>query len=322
MNDRFTAMKLFARVARIESFSAAADEMGMTQPTASRIVAALEKQIGAALLIRSTRAVKLTEAGADYLARCEDILAAVEEAEHAARGTGELRGTLRVAASSSFAIRMLMPRLARFADQHPSLRMEFMLSDAPHDLIGESIDVALRIGALSDSSTVARKVGTVHRVLVAAPSYLARAGTPAAPHDLAAHTIILGPAGRGSEGWSFRKGDQTITVRVEGRFIVDAAEAASVAAVAGLGVLSTGQPSVQAELETGQLVRLLPDWEMGASDISVILPAGRAAKPSARAFANFIAEEVREIEVRFPVDAGTVRRHSKLLQRHNGWNSA
>jgi DNA-binding transcriptional LysR family regulator len=300
MNDRFTAMKLFARVARTESFSSAADEMGMTQPTASRIVAALEKQIGAALLTRSTRAVKLTEAGADYLARCEDILAAVEEAEHAARGTDELRGTLRVAASYSFAIRMLMPRLARFADRHPELRMEFMLGDATHDLIGDSVDVAVRIGALTDSTAVARKVGTVHRVLVAAPRCLTRAGTPVEPHELAAHVIILGPAGKGSEGWSFRKDGQTVTVRVEGRYIVDAAEAATVAAVAGLGVLSTGQRSVQTELETGQLVRLLPDWEMGSSDISVLLPAGRAAKPSARAFLNFVADEIREIEACFP----------------------
>jgi DNA-binding transcriptional LysR family regulator len=300
MNDRFTAMRLFVRVARTESFSAAAEEMGMTQPSASRIVAALEKRIGAALLTRSTRAVRLTAAGADYLARCEDILAAVAEAEHAARGAGEFRGTLRVAASYTFAIRMLMPRLPRFADRHPELRMEFMLGDAPHDLIGESVDVALRIGALSDSSVVARKVGAVHRVLVAAPRYLVRAGTPAEPRELAAHAIIVGPAGRGSEAWSFRKGDRTIAVRVQGRYVVDATEAASAAAVAGLGVLSTGQRSVQAELEAGQLVRLLPDWGMGSSDISVILPAGRAAKPSARAFANFIAEEIREIEARFP----------------------
>lgn len=107
-------------------------------------------------------------------------------------------------------------------------------------------------------------------------------------------------SGRGSEGWSFRKAGQTIIVRVAERYIVDAAEAASVAAVAGLGVLSTGQRSVQTELETGRLVRLLPDWEMGSSDISAILPAGRAAKPSARAFANFIAEEIREIEACFP----------------------
>src|SRR6201990_1131648 len=117
MNDRFTSMQLFVRVARSGSFSSAAREMRMTQPTASRIVAALEKQVGVALLLRSTRAVTLTEAGADYLARCETILAALDEADHAARGTGELRGTLRVATSTSFAVRSVMPRVQDFKDK-------------------------------------------------------------------------------------------------------------------------------------------------------------------------------------------------------------
>src|SRR6202000_1118825 len=133
MNDRFTSMQLFVRVARSGSFSTAAHEMGMTQPTASRIVAALEKQVGVALLMRSTRAVTLTEAGADYLARSEAILAALDEADHAARGTGELRGTLRVATSPVFASRTVMPRLAEFADKHPKLRIEFALEGARHE---------------------------------------------------------------------------------------------------------------------------------------------------------------------------------------------
>src|ERR1700744_3147441 len=124
MNDRFTSMQLFVRVARSGSFSTAAHEMGMTQPTASRIVVALEKQVGGALRTRSTRAVTLTEAGADYLARAEAILAALDEADHAARGTGELRGTLRIALSTSFAVRSVLPRLKPFSQQHPRLRME------------------------------------------------------------------------------------------------------------------------------------------------------------------------------------------------------
>lgn len=300
MNDRFTSMQLFVRVARSGSFSVAAREMGMTQPTASRIVAALEKQVGVALLTRSTRAVTLTEAGADYLARSEAILAALDEADHAARGTGELRGTLRVATSPPFAIRTIMPRLARFIEQHPKLRIEFALDDARQDLIGDSVDVAVRIGTLSDSTAVARKIGTVHRVLVAAPAYLARAGMPLAPSDLVGHMFIIGPAGRSSEGWSFRKGGKATSVRVQGRLVVNAAEAAAAAAIAGLGILSTGQGGVQAELEAGSLVRLLPDWEIGTSDIHVILPAGRAAKASARAFADFVAAQVRENEAIFP----------------------
>ncbi|WP_198017137.1 LysR substrate-binding domain-containing protein [Methylocapsa acidiphila] len=160
--------------------------------------------------------------------------------------------------------------------------------------------MAVRIGALSDSTAVARKVGAVHRVLVAAPAYLAQVETPLTPSDLLGHTLIIGPAGRSSEGWSFRKGGKTTSVRVQGRLVIDAAEAATAAAIAGLGVLSTGQGGVQAELEAGSLVRLLPDWEIGTSDINLILPAGRAARASARAFADFIAAQLREIKATVP----------------------
>jgi DNA-binding transcriptional LysR family regulator len=294
MNDRFTAMQLFVRVARSGSFSVAGREMGMTQPTASRIVAALERQVGVALLTRSTRAVTLTEAGADYLARSEMILAALDEADHAARGTGELRGTLRVATSPTFASKTIMPRLARFIDQHPKLRIEFTLDDARHDLIGDSVDVAVRIGILNDSTAVARKIGTVHRIIVASPLYLSRAGTPLTPADLTKHTLIVGPAGGSSEGWSFRRDGKTTSVRVQGRLVIDATEAATAAAIAGLGIFSTGERSILAELASGTLVRVLPDWKIGSSDINVILPAGRAAKASARAFADFVAAQVRE----------------------------
>jgi DNA-binding transcriptional LysR family regulator len=297
MNDRFFSLQLFARVARIGSFSAAGREMGISQPTASRIVIALEKQIGVALFVRTTRAVTLTEAGADYLSRIESILTALEEADHAARGTGELRGILRVAASSGFAIHGVLPRLPRFTDQHPGLRVEFILNDDRQDLVGESVDVAMRAGVLDDSMAVARKVGTVRRVVVAAPAYLAKTGTPSVPGDLADHTTIVGPAGRVIEGWTFRRDGKTISVRVKGRFVLNVMDAAVAAAAAGLGILSTGDLSVMSELETGQLVRVLPDWEMGLADINVVLPAGRAAKPSARAFADFMEAEFRELQV-------------------------
>lgn len=305
MNDHVTLLQVFVRVARAGSFSAAAREMGMPQPTVSRLVAALERRVGVALLMRSTRAVALTESGAGYLERSEAILAAIEEADHAARGTGELRGTLRVATSHSLAVRTLLPRLPRFAAQHPKLRMEFTLGDAPHDLIGESIDVAVRVGIREDSSLVRLKVGTAHRAVVASPDYVARAGAPTVPSDLAGHAVIVGPAGHGPDGWTFRKGGKTITVRVEGRFVIGTGEAAAAAAVAGLGILSTGHRGVQTELSTGTLIRLLPDWEMAASDIGVLLPAGRAAKPSARAFAAFVAEQIRQMEAESPWNTTT-----------------
>jgi DNA-binding transcriptional LysR family regulator len=313
MNDRFFSLQLFARVARSGSFSVAGREMGISQPTASRIVAALEKQVGVALFVRTTRAVTLTEAGSDYLSRIESILAALEEADHAARGTGELRGLLRVATSYGFAIHGVLPRLARFTDQHPSLRMEFVLNDDRQDLVGESVDVAVRIGVLGDSTAVARKIGTVHRIVVAAPSYLAKAGAPSDPRDLADHATIVSPAGRVMEGWAFQRDGMTRSVRVEGRFILNGTHAAVAAAVAGLGILSAGDLSVKNELETGRLVRVLPDWEMGSADINVVLPAGRAAKPSARAFSDYMAAELRDLRT---TRSGAERIDSYSMDRH------
>src|ERR1700756_3357550 len=166
MNDRFFSMLLFVRVGRTGSFSVAGGGVGVSQPTASRIVAALEKKVGTALLTRTTRGVTLTEAGVDYLVRAEAILAALDEADHAARGTGELRGTLRVVTSSSSAVRGILPRLSSFSDHHPNLRIEFILTDQRHALIGDAVDVALRVGTLADSTAVARKIGVINRVLV------------------------------------------------------------------------------------------------------------------------------------------------------------
>jgi DNA-binding transcriptional LysR family regulator len=294
MNDRFYSLQLFARVARTGSFSIAGRELGISQPTASRIIAALEKQVGVALLTRTTRAVTLTEAGTDYLARVEAILAALNEADHAARGTGELRGLLRIAMSTSSAVRNVLPRMSRFTDQHPELRIEFVLNDEKQDLVGDAVDVALRIGSLPDSSAVARKIGVVQRTLAASPDYLARAGTPLTPSDLTRFSIIVGPAGRGTEGWVFSKNGKTTSVRVDGRFILNGGEGATAAAVAGLGIVSSGALGMLKELESGLLVRVLPDWEMGSADVHVVLPAGRAAKPSARAFAAFIRAELTD----------------------------
>lgn len=297
MNDRFYSLQLFARVARTGSFSIAGRELGISQPTASRIVAALEKQVGAALLMRTTRAVTLTEAGTDYLARVEGILAALDEADHAARGTGELRGVLRIALSTSLALRCVLPRISRFTDQHPNLRVEFVLNDEKQDLVGDALDVALRVGSLADSSAVARKIGVVHRVLAASPDYLAKTGVPRTPADLSDFSIIVGPAGRGIEGWVFKKNGKTTSVRVDGRFILNGGEGATAAAVAGLGIISAGALGMLRELQSGLLVRVLPEWEMGSADIHAILPAGRAAKPSARAFSDFISAEFGELDV-------------------------
>jgi DNA-binding transcriptional LysR family regulator len=296
MNDRFLALQIFVRVARSGSFSAVARETGYSQPSVSRIVSELEMQVGVSLLTRTTRAVTLTEAGSEYLARAQSILTELEEADHAARGTGELRGVLRVAMSSSMAARTVIPRLTRFTAPHPALRVEFVLTDEWQDLVTEAIDIAVRIGPPADSTgAVARNIGAVRRVLVAAPAYLQTAGTPRKPNDLRSHSLIVGPAGRAPEAWTFHKDGSTTSVRVEGHLIIGGNEAVIAAAVAGLGIASAGQLGCRSELEHGTLVRLLPDWQMSSAHVHVILPAGRSSKPSARAFAQFMSTEFQDL---------------------------
>ncbi|WP_438397093.1 LysR substrate-binding domain-containing protein [Caballeronia sp. DA-9] len=292
MNDRFLSMYVFACVARAGSFSGAARELGMSQPSVSRIVSELERRVGAALLTRTTRAVTLTEAGWGYLERAEAILVAVDEADHAARGSGELRGLLRVAMSTSFAIRAILPALSRFTDAHPALRVEFVLADHRQDLVSGSVDLAVRIGPLADSTNaVARKLAVTPRVLAASRAYLAKTGTPDTPDDLSRHALILGPAGRGPDAWTFSKDGGTTSVRMKARFVLNSNEAAVAAALAGLGIVSSGLLGCAEELKNGTLLRVLSGWDIGSGDIHVILPAGRAAKPSARAFADFVASE-------------------------------
>src|SRR6201993_1826253 len=158
MSDRLFALRLFARVARKGSFSAAGRELNIPQSTASRTIATLEREIGVALLVRTTRAVTLTDAGLDFLARIESVLAELGEAEHAARGRGELRGILRIGLGTNFAVREVIPRLSIFVSEHPALRIDLMMGDQRQDLVAEGVDVALRFGPLSDSTATARRV--------------------------------------------------------------------------------------------------------------------------------------------------------------------
>jgi DNA-binding transcriptional LysR family regulator len=292
MSDRLFALRVFTRVARTGSFSRAGREFRLSQPSASRIVARLEREVGAALFTRTTRAVTLTEAGADYLARVESILAALDEADHAARGTGEIRGLLRVGLSSSFAVREVIPRLPPFMACHKELRIDLLMSDQRQDLLGDGVDVALRFGPLPDTSATARKIGNVQRLLAAAPGYLDKAGWPATPADLADHAIIIGPAGAEADGWTFRRDKETVIARIEGRLAISANEGAIAAAVAGLGIVSTGYWGCLAELRSGALVPVLTDWQMATAEVHALFPAGRAAKPAARAFADYLVREL------------------------------
>ena len=292
MSDRLTALRLFVRVARTGNFSRAAREFGVSQPSASRIVAGLEKDVGILLFTRSTRALALTEAGAEYLARIEPALAALEEADHAARGGAELRGTVRIATSSSFSVHAVIPSLDALLKDHPKLRVVLLINDQRQALITEGVDVAFRFGPLGDSTATARRLGSTQRVLVASPAYLRRAGRPKLPADLGSHAIVAGPMA--PERWSFEKGGRRVTLRPEGRVITSTNEGAVAAAVAGLGIALTGMIAVRQALADGKLVRVLPDLDLGSVEVHAVFPSGRSAKPAARALTDHVLHRLSE----------------------------
>ncbi len=299
MTDRFDAINLFIRVARTRSFSIAARERGISQPTVSRAIASLEKEIGVALFARTPRSVILTDAGADYFTRVEAALTALDEATDAVRGSGLLRGTLRVGTSSSFAMRVVIPRLSAFLTAHPELKVNLLLDDRRQDLIAQGIDVALRFGVLEDSNAVARRIHAWPRIAAASPSYIAKFGKPLSPADLTKFEVISGVAGNGA-GVSFRKEGQVSSVKVDGQLTVSANEGCVAAAVAGIGIVVTTSGSCANELQNGSLVRLLDRWDLGSVELNAVYAMGRQAKPAARAFTEFLIAELASNPVEAP----------------------
>jgi DNA-binding transcriptional LysR family regulator len=283
------ALRLYARVARLGSFSAAAREHGLAQSQVSRMIADLEAGLGARLLSRTTRAVVPTEAGLEFLARIEPILAALEDAENSVRETGELRGLLRVAMPSTMGIRVVIPRLSAFAEQHPDLRIDLVLDDRWQDMVRDAVDVGIRVGAMPDASGTARRIGTIRRVLVASPDYLARHGTPEDPADLGRHRIVGGPAAAQASSWRFQRGTRTVVAEVKPSISTNDTAGAVAAVTGGLGVTSTTAWACRQELESGALVELLPEWKLADIPVHAYFPQGRAARMAGRAFVDYIA---------------------------------
>jgi DNA-binding transcriptional LysR family regulator len=293
MKDIFS-LKLYTRVARLGSFSAAARECGLSQSQVSRIIAELETSLGARLLSRTTRAVVLTEAGAEFLARMEPILAALDEAEHSVREGGDLRGLLRMSMPTSFGIRDAIPRLAAFAARHPNLHLQFLLEDRRQDLVRDAVDVAIRLGRLVDSTATVKLITTIPRVVVASPGYLAQHGTPATPSELDQHRIVGGTAAAVPTAWMFERDGKELAMQLEPRFSTNENEGAIAAAVSGFGITSTSGWACRRELEDGSLVRLFSDWKMVGIPVHAYFPLGRATRAAARAAVDHLVAHFKQ----------------------------
>jgi DNA-binding transcriptional LysR family regulator len=282
MSDRWQEMAVFVRVAESGGLSRAARELKLSQPSISRIVGSLEARLGTTLLLRTTRSISLTEAGALYLERARYLLAEMEEAEQATRGVDSLHGVIRVAVPVLYGSRAVIPALAPFLARHPDLRVEMIMSDARQNLIMDGVDVAIRLGVgpLDDSTFGARRLGMVERLVVAAPAYLSKNGMPASPAELARHDCIVQHGRFGRESWRFTHNQTVTSVDVSAKLWINSASGVLAAAVAGLGIALATLVMAGEELRTGQLTQLLDRHRLDPAEVYAIFPAG--PKPSAK----------------------------------------
>ncbi len=287
--DRLAAMEAFVRVIDTGSFSAAARQLRIGQPAVSKTIAQLEERLGVRLLLRSTRGLTPTEAGQNFYERARRSIEEADEAELAARGAGAaLSGRLRISAAVTFARLHVVPHLGGFLAQHPQLEIDIVLDDHPIDLVGQGIDVALRIGGLADSILTARRIGGSPRHVMGTPAYFAAAGTPARPQDLVQHDAVIHLAG-GGEDWTFSRGSDQETVALRGRVRSTAAEAVREAVLAGLGLAVASDWMFAPELAAGTVVPAMTDWMLPPLALWAVFPTGRRASAKARAFADFAA---------------------------------
>jgi LysR family transcriptional regulator for bpeEF and oprC len=286
-------LRVFERVAALRSFSAAARALGLPKSSVSRGVARLEAGLGTRLLQRTTREVVPTEPGRLLQERCTGILAQIAEATDQAAGFGaEPRGRLRVSAGIGFGIHVLSEMLPRFLNRYAGIDLSLDLTSRLVDLVGEEVDVAIRLGPMPDSRLVARHLGTIQRFLCAAPGYLERRGTPRTLDDLRGHDAVEMPGGDGRpRPWVFTAaGGDKVVIEVPPRLTVN--EALTIQRLvlngAGLGVLSGYMcaPGIAA----GRLVRLFPEWTLPPVEVNVVFPSNRELAPSVRAFVDFLKQ--------------------------------
>lgn len=288
--ERSGEMEVFLRVVREGAFSAAARSLDLTPSAVSKLMARLERRLGARLLVRTTRALSLTEEGAAYHRASLRILQELDEADQAAAG-GAIRGRVRVSASIPFGAMFVAPALPAFLARHPDLTVDLSLTDEVVDLMAQKTDVAIRMGTLPDSALVARKLGQSRRMVCAAPGYLARKGLPQAPDDLRHHECLTFNFRRSPGTWPFRLAGQDHDQPVSGNLQVNNGETMRQMTLAGLGIARLGRFHVAADIAAGALVPVLEEYNPGDLEpISAVYIGGGQIPRRVRAFIDHMAE--------------------------------
>jgi DNA-binding transcriptional LysR family regulator len=293
--DRLTSMAVFKRTVELGSFAAAARQFGMSPEMAGNHVRALETRMGVRLLNRTTRRLHLTEAGSLYYARCNRILAEVDESEAEANALQTApRGLLRIAVPVTFGVRSIAPAVSDYMMRYPDVSFDVAVSDRFVDLIEEGFDLAIRIGRLPDSNLIARLLTSPQLVVCASPAYLQRAGHPETPAELVSHSCLIYTEIAAPDTWQFvGPAGQSETVHVRGPIAATSAEFVREMAVAGHGVILGPNFSFRADIAAGRLSPLLPGWR-ASRDLAVhaVYPHRSLVSAKVRSFVDFLAERL------------------------------
>lgn len=292
--DRIEAMTTLLAVVEAGSLSAASRKLSVPLPTVSRRVAELEAHLRTQLLNRSSRRITLTDAAESYVQACRRILEEVDEAERVVSGEYRApKGELAVTASMVFGRIHVVPLAAAFLKAYPDILLRLRLSDRFVNLQEEHLDLGIRIGALPDSGIVARRVGSVRRVVCASPEYLAARGSPETPKELTAHDCVCFTGFAHAESWDFPIGGSVTAVSIQSRFLVDAAEAAVDAALAGAGIVRLFSYHVAEAVKNGRLSILLKAFEPPPLPVNIVYLGGGLLPLKVRAFLDFAAPRLK-----------------------------
>lgn len=291
--DRFQAMQVFTRVVDANSFTLAADSMGLPRSTVTTTIQSLERSLKLRLLNRTTRRLSLTPDGAAYYERCVQILADLEDMDAAFRDvTRGPNGRLRIDAPPSIGRLILVPALCDFHSRYPDIELAIGMSDHVIDMVQNAVDCAIRVGTLEDSSMVARRIGTFESITCAAPAYLERYGEPKSIEALADHHAVHYFSSRTGRvvDWSFMVDGKPMDVQINGKVSVNDAEAYVQCGVSGFGLIQPSRYMVAPMLESGQLREILTEWTPSPQPISVVYPHNRHLSPKVRVFVDWVSE--------------------------------
>lgn len=292
--DRLQLMSVFVAVAEEESFARGAARINMSAPAVTRAIAALETRLGVKLLTRTTRYVRVTDAGQQYLDHARRIVRDVEAADEAIVALDAApQGHLAMTASVLFGKRFVAPAIVEYLKRYPGTHISAMFDDRIVNLIEENVDVAVRIGVLPDSSMNAVGVGTVHSVVCASPAYLAEHGTPTEPQDLLNHIVVHASAVSSQPDWKFVRNGQPLSLRVYPRLVVSEGDTAIDMVASGFGITRVQAYLVAKQVEAGELTVLLADFNCQPQPVHILYREGRQASAKVRTFVDFMAGHLR-----------------------------